>query len=161
MGIHHEEETTMGFLDGLMKQALGGQGGAGGLGSMVSMVTQNPQILSALTGLLSTQDSSIGGSGGLAGLVSTFEKKGLGSMISSWISTGPNPPISPTQVKDVLGADTVGQFAAKAGVPAHEAGSLLAGLLPAVIDHLTPDGKMPATNVLETSLKSLLSGIGS
>ena len=61
---------------------------------------------------------------------------------------------------DVLGSDTVGQFASRAGVPTAEAGSLLAGLLPAVIDHLTPDGKVPETNSLEGSLKSLLSGLG-
>ena len=63
--------------------------------------------------------------------------------MSSWISTGPNPPVSAAQVTDVLGQDTVGQFASKAGVPVSEAGSLLATLLPAAIDHLTPGGSRP------------------
>ena len=153
----------MGFLDGLLKQAMGGQansGQAGGLGDLAGLVSKNPQILSALTSLLSTQDSTVGGSGGLGGLVNKFEKQGLGSMISSWISTGPNPPISTEQVTNVLGHDTVNQFAAKAGVSAPQAGSLLAGLLPAVVDHLTPDGKVPETNSLEGSLKSLVAGLG-
>lgn len=153
----------MGILDALMKQATGGQSATGGgsaLGGLLSMVTNNPQILSAMAGLLSTRDSSIGGSEGLGGLIGSFQKKGLGDMMSSWISTGPNPPISPAQVTDVLGGDTVKQFASRAGVPTAEAGSLLAGLLPAVIDQLTPDGKVPETNSLENSLKSLLSGLG-
>jgi uncharacterized protein YidB (DUF937 family) len=153
----------MGLLDMLMKQATGGQSPAGGgsaLGDLLSMVSKNPQILSAVAGLLSTRDSSIGGSAGLGGLIGSFQKKGLGDMMSSWISTGPNPPISPAQVTDVLGSDTVKQFASRAGVPTAEAGSLLAGLLPAVIDKLTPDGKVPETNSLENSLKSLLSGLG-
>jgi uncharacterized protein YidB (DUF937 family) len=159
----------MGFIEGLLKQAMGGQtatgsqdttASAGGLGGLASLVSKNPQILAAIAGLLSSRDSSIGGSGGLGGLVGAFEKKGLGSMISSWISTGPNPAISATQVTDVLGDETVGQFAGKAGVPKAEAGSLLAGLLPALIDHLTPDGKVPETNTLENSLKSLISGMG-
>jgi len=150
----------MGFLDGLLKQAMGGQGGASGLGGLVSTVSKNPQILAALSGLLSTRDTSIGGSGGLAGLVDAFQKKGLGDMISGWISTGPNPPVSATQVTDVLGQETLGQFASKAGVPVSDAGSLLAGLLPAAINHLTPDGNVPEANVLERSLTSLLSGLG-
>lgn len=146
----------MGFLDSLLKQATGGQGNTGGLGNMASMVSNNPQVLSALTSLLSTRDSSVGGAGGLAGLVGMFQQKGLGDMISKWISTGPNPPISEAQVTDVLGKDTVTQFAQKAGVPATQAGSILAGLLPTAVDHLTPDGKLPETNALENSLKSLL-----
>jgi len=52
------------------------------------------------------------------------------------------------------------QFAHKSGVPLAEAGSLLAGLLPTVIDKLTPDGNMPDTNSLEGTLSSLISGLG-
>ena len=149
----------MGFLDGLLKQAMGGQSDASSLGGLVSMVSKNPQIVAALAGLLSTRDASIGGSGGLGDLVGAFQKKGLGDMISGWISTGPNPPVSAAQVTDVLGQDVLRQFAGKAGIPVSDAGSLLAGLLPAAIDHLTPDGKIPAPNALESSLTSLLSGL--
>lgn len=150
----------MGFLDGLVKQAMGGQSDASGLGGLVAMVSRNPEIVTALAGLLSTRDASIGGSGGLGGLVGAFQQKGLGDMIAGWISTGPNPPVSAAQVTDVLGQDTLRQFASKAGVPVSDAGSLLAGLLPAAIDHLTPDGKVPEPNTLESSLASLLSGLG-
>jgi uncharacterized protein YidB (DUF937 family) len=150
----------MGLLDGILGQLMGGKGAESGLGGLVSMAAKNPQILGAVASLLSTKDSSVGGNGGLGGLVSAFQKNGLGDMVSSWISTGPNPPISASQVTDVLGGDTVAQFARKSGVPVGEAGSLLAGLLPAVIDKLTPDGKMPDTNSLESTLGSLLSGLG-
>ena len=150
----------MGLLDGMLKQALGGGQGGGTLGGLIDLVTKNPQIIAAVAGLLSTRDTSIGGSGGLGGLVSAFQNKGLGDMMSSWISTGPNPPITATQLTDVLGGDTVGQFARKAGVPAAEAGSILAGLLPSVIDKLTPDGKLPDTDSLEGTLSSLLSKLG-
>lgn len=146
----------MGLLDGLLKQAMGGQGGEGGLAGLVS----NPKVLGALAGLLSSRDSSIGGNGGLGGLISAFQQKGMGDLVSSWISTGPNPAISAAQVTDVLGSDTISQFATKAGVPEGEAGSVLAGLLPKVIDQLTPDGKMPETSSLENTLSSLLSGLG-
>lgn len=150
----------MGLLDGMLKQAMGGGQRGGSLGGLMAMVAQNPQILAALAGLLSSRDTSVGGSGGLGGLIGAFQKKGLGSMISSWISTGPNPPITATQLTDVLGGDTLGQFARKAGVPEAEAGSILAGLLPDVIDKLTPEGKLPDTDSLEGTLSSLLTQIG-
>ncbi len=149
----------MGILDGLLKKAMGGQGGPQVGGGLASMVTKNPQIASALAGLLSTRDSSIGGNGGLAGLVSAFQQKGLGSAVSGWISKGPNPPVSAAQVTDVLGQDTLRQFASKAGVPVSEAGSLLAGLLPDAIDRLTPDGKVPDTSAIESTLTSLFAGL--
>ena len=150
----------MGFLDALMKQAMGGgQTNAGGLGGLVSTLSQNPQILSALAGLLSTKDTSVGGNSGLAGLVESFQQHGMSDMMSNWISTGPNPPMSASQVSQVLSPDTLGQFANKAGVPASQAGSLLAGLLPEAIDFLTPNGSLPDTNSLESSLGSLLSSL--
>jgi uncharacterized protein YidB (DUF937 family) len=145
----------MGLLDDVMKSA----GGLGALGSLASLAAKNPQAVAAVISLLSSRDTSVGDTGGLAGLVQAFEKKGLGGMVTSWISTGPNPPISADQVASVLGNDVLGQFAAKAGVPHQEAGGLLASLLPAVVDQLTPDGKVPATSDLESSLGGLLSSL--
>ena len=48
----------------------------------------------------------------------------------------------------------------QAGVPVRGASSRLAGLRPAAVNHLTPDGKLPEANALEGSLQSLLSGRG-
>ena len=48
----------------------------------------------------------------------------------------------------------------QAGVPVREASSLWAGLGPAAVNHLTPDGKLPEANALEGSLQSLHSGRG-
>jgi len=141
----------MGLLDSL----LGGQ-----LGGLAEMAMKNPQVISAVVSLLSSKDASVGGTAGLGGLVKAFEGKGMGDMMSSWISTGPNPPISSNQLTDVLGHDTLTQFAAKAGVPQGEAGGLLASLLPAVIDHLTPQGQVPESSALESTLGGLLSSFG-
>jgi uncharacterized protein YidB (DUF937 family) len=62
-------------------------------------------------------------------------------------------------VGDALGGDVLAQFAAKAGVPQGEAGGLLASLLPAVIDHVTPRGSVPEANDLESTLGGLLAGL--
>lgn len=151
--------TMGGFLEGFMRQAMGG-GGGGGLGEIMALASKHPQVLQALAGLLSTRDASVGGSGGLAGLVGMFQQKGMGDLVSGWIAKGPNPAVSPQQLTDVLGADTMGQFAAKAGMPVGDAGSLLARLLPTAIDQLTPDGTLPATDQVENTLSSLRSLLG-
>jgi len=140
----------MSFLDNLMKQA----------GGLAELAAKNPQAVAAVVSLLSSRDSSVGGTGGLGGLVGAFQKGGMGDMVASWISTGPNPPVSATQLESVLGAEVLKQFAAKAGVPHGEAGGLLASLLPSVIDHLTPQGQVPESNALESALGGLLSSFG-
>jgi uncharacterized protein YidB (DUF937 family) len=140
----------MGLMDDLMKKA----------GGLATLAAQNPQAVAAVVALLSSRDTSVGGGGGLPGIVNAFQKKGLGDMVSSWISTGPNPPVTAGQLTDVLGADVLGQFAAKAGVPHQEAGGLLASLLPTVIDQLTPQGNVPETDSLESTLGGLLSSLG-
>jgi uncharacterized protein YidB (DUF937 family) len=56
------------------------------------------------------------------------------------MGTGENQPISPAQVHQALGSDTIQQLAAKLGVPPHEMAAKLADLLPKAIDKLTPDG---------------------
>jgi len=149
----------MGLLDNILKSATGGQPQGARLGGLLSAAAANPQIVSALAGLLSTRDTSVGGAGGLGAVISAFQQHGLGDLVSSWVSTGPNPPVNADQVTQALGQNTVSQFASKAGVPASDAGSLLASLLPAAIDHLTPNGSLPDSASVESSLSSLIAGL--
>jgi len=140
----------MGLLDELMKNAP----------AIAGQLAKNPQLLAAALSLLSSKQGSVGGTGGLGALVGAFQQKGMGDMMSSWISKGPNPPVSASQLQDVLGTDVLGQFAKKAGVPSGDAGSVLAGLLPSLIDQLTPDGQLPQGNSLEGTIGSLLGALG-
>jgi uncharacterized protein YidB (DUF937 family) len=118
------------------------------------------ESVAAVLALLSSKNTSVGGSSGLGGLVAQFQQAGLGDMMSSWISTGPNPPISGQQVTQVLGSDVISQFAKQAGVSHGDAGSLLASLLPSVVDQLTPDGQVPHSTGLESTLGSLMGMLG-
>ncbi len=127
---------------------------------LAGQLARNPQILAAAASLLSQNPGTVGGTGGLAGLIGAFQQKGLGDMISGWISTGPNPPVSGSQLTDVLGADVIGQFAAKAGLSPADAGSSLAAVLPSLIDQLTPTGQVPQGNALEGMLGSLMGSLG-
>ena len=108
----------MGLFDGL----IGGVVGAG--------------MASVVSGILEKH-------GGLPGVVNEFEKNGLGATVKSWVSTGPNQPVSADQLHQVLGADLMQQLAAKAGIPVSDLADRLAKVLPEVVDKMTPGGAMP------------------
>jgi uncharacterized protein YidB (DUF937 family) len=93
--------------------------------------------------------------GALADLTSKFQSAGLGNVLQSWIGTGQNLPISADQVRKVLGAGAVTDLAKKAGIGEPETTSALAGLLPQVIDKISPGGNVPAANDLGGALASL------
>jgi uncharacterized protein YidB (DUF937 family) len=77
------------------------------------------------------------------------------------VGTGPNLPVSGDQIQNVLGSDALNSLAQRAGVAPSIAGPLLAQLLPAIVNHLTPEGKIPESgNLLEQGL-SFLKGIQS
>jgi len=127
------------------------------LSGAAKLAFQNPQALGTAAKLLSGRDSSIGGSGGIGGLMEAFSSNGMGDILSSWIGSGENLPISADQIGAILGSDVIGQFAQSAGVDSAEAGDTLASLLPNLIDQLTPDGAVPDANNLEESLSALFS----
>jgi uncharacterized protein YidB (DUF937 family) len=109
--------------------------------------------------LTSTMMDLVGGkSGGLEGLISQFKSKGLGDLISSWVGTGKNLPVSPDQIKSVLGADQIKNIASKLSMDSKEVTGQLSNLLPQVVDKLTPDGKVPEGDILSKG-KDLLGGL--
>jgi uncharacterized protein YidB (DUF937 family) len=98
--------------------------------------------------------------GGLQGLMQCFQQNGLEGVISSWVGTGQNQAISPDQVQQVLGNNTLQQVAEKAGVSPDQAKSSLAELLPTLVDKLTPNGQVPEHSSLLQMGESLLSSLG-
>jgi uncharacterized protein YidB (DUF937 family) len=131
----------MGLFDevagGLLKQVLSNQGAQAGLAESVM-------------GLLKSTES-----GGLEGLVQTFKEKGLGDLISSWVGNGENLPVSPEQIREVLGSDQVQQVAEKLGISHDEASSALAEMLPQIVDKLSPHGSLPSGDVLNEGLRMI------
>jgi uncharacterized protein YidB (DUF937 family) len=87
--------------------------------------------------------------------VNTLRQLGLDDVVSSWISTGENKPISSEQVQNALGEGQINQMAQNMGVSRQEVSTGLAGLLPQLIDKLTPDGKLPESSVLDQGLELL------
>jgi len=98
--------------------------------------------------------------GGLSGLAQSFHEKGFGGIMSSWVGTGQNLPITADQIQHVLGSEQVKELAAKAGISPDLASSSLATMLPSLIDKLTPNGQMPDHSNLVQMGMSILPSLG-
>ncbi|QGM44317.1 YidB family protein [Methylocystis heyeri] len=81
--------------------------------------------------------------GGVQGLVAEWEKAGadLGEKVKSWISTGPNQPISMEQIRQAIGPDRLNDLATKLHTTSDKLAELLSKHLPTAIDEATPEGK--------------------
>ena len=79
----------------------------------------------------------------------------FGREASSWVSTGQNMPISAEQVTQVFGQGNVRSLGGKFNLSPESASSGLASLLPALIDHLTPQGRLDSEVPLSASFNAL------
>lgn len=116
----------------LLNDLLGGQGQqAGGVSSMLGVAEQLLQR-----------------AGGVQGLTSMLQQHGLGGAVQSWIGTGANQPVSGDQLGQALQGGGMGSLvqeaASKLGVDPSAVLSGLSQVLPHAVDHLTPDGQVPA-----------------
>lgn len=82
--------------------------------------------------------------GGLGELVDHFKNNGQGDAAASWVGTGPNVPISDTQLEKTLGPDLIDSLTKQTNLSRSELISRLTKALPEVVDKLTPDGRLPA-----------------
>jgi uncharacterized protein YidB (DUF937 family) len=120
--------------DGRVVANMPSVGSGGGLGDLLK---------GQLGGLLA--GGAAGGvlSGGLADLLKQFQQTGHGEVASSWIGSGQNKAIAPKDLSEALGSDQISGLMSQTGLSSDE---LLAGLseqLPRVVDHLTPEGRLP------------------
>lgn len=126
------------------------------LGDIAKFATDNPELAKAAMDLFS---SGNGSGAGIADLVSSLQSGGLGDAVASWLGSGENASVAPEQLQSALGNDTISQFAEKAGVSGSEASSLLADILPQVVDKLSPDGQLPDAGGLDNMLGNLMGSL--
>lgn len=108
--------------------------GGGGLGDLLK---------GGLGGLLAGGAAGSVLSGGLGDLLKQFQQNGHSETANSWVSPGPNKQISPNDLAGALGADQINALTSQTGLSRDELLSGLAQHLPEVINHLTPDGRLP------------------
>ncbi len=110
------QNVLMGMLAGGRQGGMAGMGGLGGMGAQ---------------------------GGGLGDLVAGFQRAGLGHIADSWVGTGANHPVSPDQLRNVLGEDRVRDMADQTGMDQSSLLSQLAQHLPKAVDGMTPNGRLP------------------
>jgi uncharacterized protein YidB (DUF937 family) len=131
----------MGVLDGLLSQIQG---------SLSGDASQQGGLANSILSTLTSQ-------GGLQGVIQTMKDKGLGAVAASWVGTGPNQPISPEQIQQILGNEKLQALAQQHGLNVEEIKSHLAQILPACVDQLTPNGTVPEGGI-GGMLKGFMSG---
>jgi uncharacterized protein YidB (DUF937 family) len=114
-------------------------GGGGGLSDVLK---------GGLGGLIAGGAAGSVISGGLGDLLNQLQKGGQGETANSWVGKGPNKPITPGDLASALGADQINQLSSQSGLSRDELLSGLSQYLPQVVDHLTPEGRLPTENEL-------------
>jgi uncharacterized protein YidB (DUF937 family) len=106
---------------------------------------------SGLGGLLGTLTGGLGAggvggflNGGLGELVERFKQSGHGETANSWIGTGPNKQIAPSQVEQAIGPDVLETLSKQTGLSREEIVARLSRELPQAVDKYTPEGRLPA-----------------
>ena len=151
----------MGLLD-----TIGGL--AGQFGNLQASGNPKAALVQAVLGMLvhGNEPGGLGGSGGLGGLgglLQRFQSAGLGDAAASWVGAGNNIPVSADQIKSALGGGGEGPLrtlAEHAGLSEDDAASHLSGLLPQMIDKLTPQGQLPANGIHEGGLAGAVDMLG-
>jgi uncharacterized protein YidB (DUF937 family) len=114
----------MGLLDSVVGAL--GAGGGGGQPDLMKMVL-----------------SLVQQAGGIEGLMAKLQQGGLADAAASWVSTGQNQAVSPSQLEGALGGDMLGTLAQQFGIGQGDLAGHLSQMLPQAIDKLSPGGQLP------------------
>jgi uncharacterized protein YidB (DUF937 family) len=82
-------------------------------------------------------------SSGLDELIKQFQQNGHGEVAKSWVGSGPNQQISPSALSQVLTQDQINMITQMTGMSPDELMQALSQKLPEIINHMTPDGRIP------------------
>jgi len=148
-----------------VKHVTGGQAApapapAGQPGGTIPANAQNDGLGGLLGNLGSALPGGLGGllaggaagsvlSGGLGDLLKQFQDNGHGDVAKSWVDSGPNQQISPSALSQVLSQDQINMISKMTGMSPDELVQQLSQHLPDIINHMTPDGRLPTEH--ETS----------
>lgn len=110
-----------------------GAAGQGGLGGLLG------QLRGSLAG------TSPGGflSGGLGELIDRFKQNGQADTVDSWVGTGPNKQVAPSQLEQAIGPDVMDTLSKQTGLSREELLARLSRELPDAVDKYTPQGRLP------------------
>jgi uncharacterized protein YidB (DUF937 family) len=121
----------------------------------------NAALVNMVLGMLGGgQQAQSGMQGGLAALVQQFAQAGLGNVANSWVGTGENMSITPQQLQQAFGQQQVQHMAQQSGMGQDDMLQSLSQFLPGLVDHLTPQGRVPQQDSLQSTIGALLGQLG-
>lgn len=121
----------MSFLEGILGEVLKGALN-GNLGQQ-----QQQQLPDVFGEVLKNTDL-----GSIGGLVKQLQEGGLERQIGSWLGNGQNLPVTPAQIRDALGNDTIMQIARQFGLPVDDVLKLLTQFFPEAVNQASPNGQL-------------------
>lgn len=76
-------------------------------------------------------------------LVDRFRESSQGVIAESWVSKGPNMPVTTSQLERAIGPELVDALSGQTGIAPEELLARLSRELPAAVDRYTPLGRLP------------------
>lgn len=121
---NNNDSSTTGLDSNLITGALGSLLGGGSTGGGMDLGS----ILGSLTGASGNSVAGESNSGGISDIV------------ASWVGSGENQPIEPSQVGEMVSEEKIAHFAQELGISEESARQALADALPEVVNQATPEG---------------------
>ena len=95
----------------------------------------------------------------LGDILDRFRGAGAGSKVDSWVGTGPNQPIQPSDVEAAIDEDTLTSLSMQTGLSREELISRITRDLPEAVNKMTPDGKLPVEPTQGSNETTLLDDV--
>ncbi len=73
-------------------------------------------------------------------MLAQLQEAGLAHEVDSWLSSGPNVPVSADEIVNALGAEPLTAIASSLGLQPEMLPELLTKHLPTIIDRFSPNG---------------------
>ncbi|MFY9841048.1 MAG: YidB family protein, partial [Xanthobacteraceae bacterium] len=78
---------------------------------------------------------------------------GLGNQTNSWVGSGQNQPVSPSQLGQALGPNIIKTLSQMTGVSEDELTKQLSQGIPVIVNTMTPNGRLPTVAELSKMIE--------
>lgn len=138
------------LINGRAGQDPSGTGNSGGLmdqlGQMLGGGGGSSSGMGATSGGLGVQSGGAQTGSMMSGLTEMFERftgADQAEKAQSWVRSGPNAPLAPMELEQVLDEETLAELTQKTGLSRTELLTRLSDVLPEAVDQVSPDGHLP------------------
>ncbi|ESY12703.1 YidB family protein [Mesorhizobium sp. LNJC394B00] len=111
-------------------------------------------------GILDQLSKGVSGTA-LGDILDRFRGAGAGSKVDSWVGTGPNEPIQPSEVEAAIDEDTLTSLSMQTGLSREELISRITRDLPEAVSKMTPAGELPVEAPKSSGETTLLDDVPS